>query len=289
MSAALWRGAVCVALSLSLCANAQADPLPEHEVRTAMVGVEALLLRQGIDAGGYSGTTPPPVELVAASHPYLQGRDGGYVEGHIYLNGEAIAACTDLTLLHELVHDAAAKRRLFSEVDNLKLRDAFEALADTVTEQAAREPYRPGCVPHRRFGVDTAALAEMANRDLSNPEAGVPAEQRIYLFFTRRRTRLSDGARELIAEAMCRVSARTSIVISVVDAGEDVAPTHARGLDARRVRTLQRGLLKLGFPKDWIVVAQHGESGPAVSLAAHRAPPLIDEARAGAGRGLLPP
>jgi hypothetical protein len=127
-----------------------------------MAIVEVLLAEQDIDVSGYAGTTPPAVERVAGSHEYLQGNDGGYVDGRIYLNDEVIADCLRLTLVHELVHDATVKHRLFAAVPNDRIRDIFEALADTVTAAAAVEPYRPGCLPQRPILLGSADLASLA-------------------------------------------------------------------------------------------------------------------------------
>jgi hypothetical protein len=127
-----------------------------------MIRVEALLQNEGVSVAGYAGSDMPAVEFVNASHPYLQGRDGGYIAGHVYVNEGAITACLDLIVLHELVHDATVKYRLFASVPNDQLKDTIEALADAATGAAAQEPYRPGCLPHRRFAVSRTELAALA-------------------------------------------------------------------------------------------------------------------------------
>lgn len=151
---------------LPLSSIAGAAPVSTDTVREAMVIVEGLLARQDINVGGYAGTAPPAVERVAASHEYLQGNDGGYVDGRIYLNDEAMADCQHLTLIHELVHDATVKHRLFADVPNSKIRDVLEALADVVTATAAEDPYLPGCLPNRPILVSAADLASLARSPL---------------------------------------------------------------------------------------------------------------------------
>jgi hypothetical protein len=145
-------------------AKADTASLSPGIVREAMAKVEFLLARQNIDVRGYASTEPPAVERVAASHQYLQGNDGGYVDGRIYLNDETMSECEPLTLIHELVHDATVKHRLFADVSNANIRDVLEALADVVTAAAAEEPYLPGCLPKRRILVSEADLASLAQR-----------------------------------------------------------------------------------------------------------------------------
>ncbi|MEQ1864030.1 MAG: hypothetical protein ABL996_05195 [Micropepsaceae bacterium] len=149
---------------LALQAEAETASVAPGQVREAMAKVEILLARQNIDVRGYAGTEPPIVERVAASHEYLQGNDGGYVDGRIYLNGESMSECEPLTLIHELVHDATVKHRLFADVSNSDIRDVLEALADMVTAAAAEEPYLPGCLPNRHILVSAADLASLAQR-----------------------------------------------------------------------------------------------------------------------------
>ena len=139
-----------------------AGPPAEAQTRIAMLRVERILHEMGVDVTGYGEGPVPQTEMAPPDHPYLQGNDGGYAGGRIYLNEDAIEACTDLTLIHELVHDATVKRRLFATVDNAKLRAMIEALADAVTARAAAEPYRPGCLPKRHFQVSTLELAALA-------------------------------------------------------------------------------------------------------------------------------
>ena len=139
-----------------------AGPPAEAQTRIAMLRVERILNEMGVDVTGYGDSPLPITEMAPPDHPYLQGNDGGYAGGRIYLNEDAIAACTDLTLIHELVHDATVKRRLFATVDNARLRAMVEALADAVTARAAAEPYRPGCLPKRHFEVSTLELAALA-------------------------------------------------------------------------------------------------------------------------------
>jgi hypothetical protein len=132
-------------------------------VQQAMAIVETILARHDIDVRGYAQTAPPQVERVDASHQYLQGNDGGYVDGRIYLNAAVIEDCLQLTLVHELVHDVSVKHRLFAEVPNTRIRQVLEALADAVTAVAAEDPYLPGCLPERRFQVSAADLASLAS------------------------------------------------------------------------------------------------------------------------------
>ncbi|NOT39445.1 MAG: hypothetical protein HOP13_03030 [Alphaproteobacteria bacterium] len=145
-----------VALLVGACA-ANADDL-----RDTMVRVEALMKGQGVDVAGYATRTPPALEFVNASHPYLQGNDGGYAGGIVYVSNDRIEACTDLILIHELVHDATIKHRLFAAVPLRDLKAAIEALADAVTNAAAENPYRPGCLPHRHFAWESQELAQLA-------------------------------------------------------------------------------------------------------------------------------
>ena len=139
--------------------SVKADSLSPVEVQISMARVEILLADLGIDVPGYAQSDIPAAELAPPSHPYLQGNDGGFAGGQIYINNEAIAGCRDLTLVHELVHDASVKYRLFPAVPNDLVRDMFEALADAVTAIAAEDPYLPGCLPDRRFRTSPAELA----------------------------------------------------------------------------------------------------------------------------------
>lgn len=150
------------ALFLVSSASAHAASLTDESIRSAMRDVEAHLLRHGIDVKGYDATREPEVEIVPSRHIYLQGNDGGYVDGRIYLSEALIADCRGLALVHELVHDASVKYRLFPQVPNGDIRDMFEALADLVTADAAQEPYRPGCLPNRNFAIESADLAKLA-------------------------------------------------------------------------------------------------------------------------------
>ena len=152
------------ACMLALSAEAENASVSPGQVREAMAKVEFLLAQQNIDVRGYALTAPPIVERVVPSHEYLQGNDGGYVDGRIYLNGETMSECEPLTLIHELVHDATVKHRLFADVSNSDIRDVLEALADVVTAAAAEEPYLPGCLPKRRILVSEADLASLAQR-----------------------------------------------------------------------------------------------------------------------------
>ena len=127
-----------------------------------MTRVEALLRDEGVNVAGYAQSALPAVEFVNASHPYLQGKDGGYVAGHVYINEDAIEACVALIVLHELVHDATVKHRLFASVPNGEIKATIEALADAITEAAAEEPYRPGCLAHRDFALSQTELASLA-------------------------------------------------------------------------------------------------------------------------------
>lgn len=158
---------LAVAIAAATCAfalpgRADVAPVSANTVREAMAVVESLLTQHGIDVRGYARTPPPNVERVDASHQYLQGNDGGYIDGRIYLNDAVIEDCLHLTLVHELVHDVSVKHRLFADVPNAKIRDVLEALADVVTAAAAEDPYLPGCLPNRRILVSAADLASLA-------------------------------------------------------------------------------------------------------------------------------
>ncbi len=148
-----------VALLMFACV-AHADELVD--LHTAMARVEALMKGQGVDVSGYAQTPPPTLEFVSASHLYLQGNEGGYAGGHVYVSANAIEACTDLIVIHELVHDATVKHRLFASVPLENLKAAVEALADSVTEAAAQSPYRPGCLPRRQYAWKAPELAKLA-------------------------------------------------------------------------------------------------------------------------------
>ena len=151
-------GATMVLLAFACAANAD----ERVDLPGTMARVEALLKGQGIDVAGYAQTPPPTLEFVSAAHPYLQGNDGGYAGGHVYVSEARIEACTDLILIHELVHDATVKHRLFASVPLKHLKAAIEALADSVTAAAAETPYRPGCLPHRQFAWEPPELAKLA-------------------------------------------------------------------------------------------------------------------------------
>ncbi len=148
-----------VALVIGACA-AHADE--RVDLPATMARVEALMKGQGVDVSGYAQTPPPTLEFVSASHLYLQGNEGGYAGGHVYVSTDAIEACTDLIVIHELVHDATVKHRLFASVPLENLKAAVEALADSVTEAAAQSPYRPGCLAARHFAWKAPELAKLA-------------------------------------------------------------------------------------------------------------------------------
>ena len=154
-------GATMAALAAAACAFAAKaeDPV---DIAGAMARVEVLMNAHGIDVAGYAASEAPALEFVDASHPYLQGNDGGYAGGVVYVSDERIEACTGLIVIHELVHDATVKHRLFAAVPLERLKDAIEALADAVTEAAAEDPYRPGCLAHRRFAWEPPELAKLA-------------------------------------------------------------------------------------------------------------------------------
>jgi len=160
--AIVWRGAVAAALWYFLIATGNAAPLSAVEVRQAMTRVEALIAGLGIEVAGYARTTEPLAEYVPSDHPYLQGNEGGYVDGRIYISDQANTDCVALTLVHELVHDATAKLGLFATVSNNRIRDAFEAFADVITETAAQDPYLPGCLPRRHIDLDEIELVALA-------------------------------------------------------------------------------------------------------------------------------
>jgi hypothetical protein len=148
-----------MALLIFACAANADEAL---DLKGTMARVEALLKGQGIDVAGYAQTEAPALEFVSAAHPYLQGNDGGYASGHVYVSEARVEGCTDLIVIHELVHDATVKHRLFASVPLEHLKAAIEALADSVTEAAAQSPYRPGCLPRRHFAWDTPELAKLA-------------------------------------------------------------------------------------------------------------------------------
>jgi antitoxin (DNA-binding transcriptional repressor) of toxin-antitoxin stability system len=213
--------AAAVVLALFFACAAIADALSPDEVRAAMADVEGLLERQGVDVAGYATDEPPPAERVRADDPMLRGNDGAYVAGRIYLNADGIEECMDLVLRHELVHDASVRRRLFTKVTNADLRDAFEALADAVTAVAAQEPFRPGCLPHRRFDIDMASLSAMASPVEAAPApSAVPPPLVVPVFFSGRRMRLSREARKLLSELVAQVEGGRAATIVVADLGE---------------------------------------------------------------------
>ena len=255
-----------------------AEPLYEHNVRAAMASVETLLRNRGIDVSGYREGDAPPVELVPASHPYLQGSDGGYVDGRVYLNGDALASCTDLTLVHELVHDVSVKRRLFGSVGNQEIRSTLEALADEVTADAAQEPYRPGCLPHRRFAYDAGELARLAQTKASLT-ANAPIV--IPVFFARGRARLSHSALALIVAVSCRLIDRSSVTIALVES-DDVFDQSKR-MTSKRAKALQRALAKLGIATDRITISNAPDATPPT---ANR--PIVVAKSEAYGRGLIP-
>jgi hypothetical protein len=143
---------------------ASASALDDRQVRTVMLRAETLLRESGIDVAGYAEGALPQVMVVPSTHVFLQGNDGAWIAGRIYLNEDAAEACQDLTLLHEIVHDATVRHRLFRSVSNSEIRDMIEALADEITHAAAQSPWRPRCLPTREFSVPTAELASLALR-----------------------------------------------------------------------------------------------------------------------------
>jgi len=159
-----WVAAAFAALALALSATARADEVPEPVVRAVMDQAEGLLLQAGVNVSGYAHSKAPRVDLVAGSHVLLLGNDGAFMPGRIYLNRDGIEDCQHLNLLHEVVHDATVKYRLFRTVSNGEVRSMMEALADQITVMAAEKPYRPGCVTQRHFGISTAELVSLATR-----------------------------------------------------------------------------------------------------------------------------
>ena len=163
------RLAIMLAAFASLGFAAMADvvtasTLDEGQVRAVMLRAQTLLRESGIDVPGYAEGTSPQVMVVPATHVFLQGNDGAWIAGRIYLNEDAAEACQDLTLLHEIVHDATVRHRLFRSVSNSEIRDMIEALADEITYAAAQSPWRPRCLPTREFSMPTAELASLALR-----------------------------------------------------------------------------------------------------------------------------
>lgn len=141
-----------------------ASALDDSQVRTVMLRAETLLRESGIEVPGYAEGASPQIMVVPATHVFLQGNDGAWIAGRIYLNEDTAEACQDLTLLHEIVHDATVRHRLFRSVSNSEIRDMIEALADEITHAAAQSPWRPRCLPTREFSVPTAELASLALR-----------------------------------------------------------------------------------------------------------------------------
>jgi hypothetical protein len=157
--------AVIASLGISSAVPAaSASALDDSQVRAMMLRAETMLRESGIEVPGYAAGTPPQVMVVSANHVFLQGNDGAWIAGRIYLNEDAAEACQDLTLLHEIVHDATVRHRLFRSVSNSEIRDMIEALADEITHAAAQSPWRPRCLPTREFNVPTAELASLALR-----------------------------------------------------------------------------------------------------------------------------
>jgi hypothetical protein len=154
--------AISLAFLAAAFAKANENAAAKPDLRALMARVEQLLSAQGISVPGYAQSDAPTLAFVSASHPYLQGSDGGFADARVYVNEDAIEACVDLIVVHELVHDATIKHRLFAAVPNAKVKNALEALADAVTEAAADDPYRPGCLPHRRFAYSGQELARLA-------------------------------------------------------------------------------------------------------------------------------
>jgi hypothetical protein len=164
MRLAIWLAAIA-GLGLSSAAPvASASALDDAQVRTVMLRAETLLRASGIEVQGYAAGASPQVMIVPASHVFLQGNDGAWIAGRIYINEDAAEACQDLTLLHEIVHDATVRHRLFRSVSNSEIRDMIEALADEITHTAAQSPWRPRCLPTHEFSVPTAELASLALR-----------------------------------------------------------------------------------------------------------------------------
>jgi hypothetical protein len=157
------RKFVAAVIAVALAAPAQGEQLAATEVKAAMLRVEAALTAIGVDVAGYAAGDVPVAELAHPDHPYLQGNDGGYADGRVYVSTQAIEDCRDLTLVHELVHDATVKHRLFAAVPNARIAETLEALADAVTAVAAEDPYRPGCLPGRAIEISTAELSVLAN------------------------------------------------------------------------------------------------------------------------------
>lgn len=158
---------LAVLASLGFAATAQvatATALDESQVRAVMHRAETLLRESGIDVSGYAAGASPQVMIVPTTHVFLQGNDGAWIAGRIYLNEDSVEACQDLTLLHEIVHDATVRHRLFRSVSNNEIRDMIEALADEITYAAAQSPWRPRCLPTREFNVSATELASLAQR-----------------------------------------------------------------------------------------------------------------------------
>lgn len=164
MRLAILLAAACGLAIAAPATRAEDATLAEPHIRAVMLQAETLLQGFGIDVQGYASSALPAVAIVESGHLMLQGNDGAYVGGRIFLNGNAAEACRDLTLLHEIVHDATVRHRLFRTVPNGEVREMIEALADEVTWAAAQSPWRPRCLPTREFSVSTAELASLALR-----------------------------------------------------------------------------------------------------------------------------
>ena len=163
-AATLRCGLLLAFIFAALSATSIADELSQNEIKSVMAHAEILLGQSGINVVGYKDSPPPKVELVSSEHIFLQGNDGAYVAGRIYLNSDGIPGCRDLNLLHETVHDATIRFGLFKTVNNAEIRRMIEALADEIIQTAAENPYRPGCVTHRRVDISTAELVSLAVR-----------------------------------------------------------------------------------------------------------------------------
>jgi len=164
MRLVIWLAAIASLGISASTSHATASALDDSHVRAVMLRAETLLGASGIEVTGYAAGALPQVMVVPATHVFLQGNDGAWIAGRIYLNEDAAEACQDLTLLHEIVHDATVRHRLFRSVSNSEIRDMIEALADEITHAAAQTPWRPRCLPTREFSVPTAELASLALR-----------------------------------------------------------------------------------------------------------------------------
>lgn len=120
------------------------------DVRAAMERTEAILIEQGYQAHGYARTAAPEVLFVED----LPNRDWGhYQPGAVVLSLAQPADCIEMSLVHELSHDATVKMLLIDPgspmgADEVKAR--YERIAELVENHMADEgKWLPGCLLRR--------------------------------------------------------------------------------------------------------------------------------------------